>query len=288
MTGRRLIVSGDDFGAAPEVNAAVLRAHREGILTSASLMVNAEAAAAAVAAAREHRRLAVGLHLVLVQGRPVSPPESVPMLIGRRGAFGEQPVTSGFRYAWVRCSRIGRRQLEREIEAQLAAFERTGLPLAHVDGHCNMHLHPMVLPLLVRCASRFGIRAVRLPREDLGPALRHDRRFAGRKTVEQVVFRALGWLARPALRRAGIRCADRVYGMHQTGHVTEAYLLELLPRLPVGVSEVYCHPAERQPPALARYQTGYEHERELAALLSPRVRAALAREGIELITYRDI
>lgn len=284
---RRLIVSGDDFGAAAEANAGILRAHRDGILTSTSLMVTAEAASAAVAGAREHQRLAVGLHLVLAQGRPVSPPEAVPMLVGSHHGFGERPIANGLRYAWAWCSTVGRRQLVREVEAQLEAFAGTGLPLAHVDGHCSMHLHPVVLPILLGCAPRFGIRAIRLVREDLGAALRHDRRHAARKTFEQVVFRTLSRLAEPRLRAAGIRTADRVYGMHQSGHVDEAYLLGLLPRLRPGLSELYCHPAERQPPAMARWQSGYDHEGELAALTSPRVRAALAREGIELVSYHE-
>lgn len=287
MSARRLVVTGDDFGAAPEINAAVLRAHREGILTATSLMVTGPAAAAAVDGARAHPRLAVGLHLVLVQGSPASEPHRISAIAGRAGAFGDDPVVAGLRYAWAWCSRLGRRQLAREIEAQLAAFERTGLPLAHVDGHCNMHLHPAVLPTLLRCAPRFGIRAVRLPREELGAALAHDRREVARKAFEQVVFRTLALLAAPRLRAAGIAYADRVYGMHQTGHVDEPYLLALLPRLPAGLSEIYCHPAERRPLALARYQPGYDHARELAALTSPRVRAALRRERIALVSYRD-
>lgn len=287
MSARRLVVTGDDFGAAPEINAAVLRAHREGILTSTSLMVTGPAAAAAVAGARAHPRLAVGLHLLLVQGRPAADPAHLSAITGRAGVFGDAPVMAGLRYAWAWCGRRGRRQLAREIEAQLAAFERTGLPLAHVDGHCNMHLHPAVLPTLLRCAPRFGIRAVRLPREELGAALLHDRRAVARKTFEQLVFRTLALLAVPRLRAAGIGYATRVYGMHQTGRVDEAYLLGLLPRLPAGLSEIYCHPAERRPPALARYQRGYDHARELAALTSARVRDALRRERIELVTYRD-
>lgn len=288
MSARRLIVAGDDFGAAPEVNAGILRAHRDGILGSTSLMVTGDAAADAVARAREHQRLAIGLHLVLAQGRPASSPGAVPWLLGGRDAFGERPIANGLRYAWACCTRVGREQLAREVAAQLEAFVGAGLPLAHVDGHCNMHLHPMVVPILVRLAPRFGIRAVRLPREELGAALRHDRAHLVRKTFEQVVFRTLSRLAEPRLRAAGLVSADRVYGMHQTGHVTESYVLSLLASLPAGVSELYCHPAERQPAALARWQPGYDHEGELAALTSPRVRAALVREGIELCTYRDL
>jgi hopanoid biosynthesis associated protein HpnK len=285
---RRLVVSGDDFGAASEVNAAVVRAHRDGILTSTSLMVTGDAAADAAALARENPRLAVGLHLVLVQGRPAARPAEIPSLVARDGGFRDAPVASGIRLAWTWLSRAGRAELVREIEAQLTAFERTGLGLAHVDGHLNMHLHPMVLPILLELAPRHGIRAVRLSREDLRAALRHDRRHAARKTVEAAVFHVLAAIAAPRLRAAGIVFADRVYGMHQTGHVDEAYLLHVLRTLSPGLSELYCHPATGPSTALAPYQRGYDPAAELAALTSARVRVEVERRSVELVSYATV
>jgi hopanoid biosynthesis associated protein HpnK len=282
VTARRLVVSGDDFGAAPEVNAGIVRAHRDGILTSTSLMVTGDAAAEAVALARAHPRLAVGLHLVLAQGRPAA---AGSRLAAPDGAFRRAPVATGIRYAWMSVSQAGRAELRREVEAQLAAFAATGLCLAHVDGHLNMHLHPMVLPILLEQARRYGIRAMRLSRERIGAALRFDRRHAARKIAEGAVFHALAAYAAPRLRAAGVVVADRVYGMHQTGHVDEAYLLAVIARLPEGVSEVYCHPSDGIAPALAAYQPGYDHAGEVAALVSPRVRAAVEAAGVELVAY---
>jgi hopanoid biosynthesis associated protein HpnK len=282
------VVSGDDFGAAPEVNTAILRAHESGILTSTSLMVTGVAAADAAARARACPTLAVGIHLVLVQGRAAASPARIPHLVGRDGAFGDQPVVAGLRYAWASLHGAGRAELRGEVEAQLAAFAATGLVLSHVDGHVNIHLHPKVLPILLELAPRFGIRAMRLTREDLGPALRHDRRHLGRKLGEGLVFRALAAWAAPRLRAAGIVTVDRVYGMHQTGHVDERYLLHLIAGLPPGVSELYCHPADGQPAALAPFQHGYDHAGEVAALTSERVRAALRARGVALVSYRDL
>jgi len=284
---RRLVVSGDDFGAAPEVNAAIIRAHRSGILTSTSLMVTGAAAAEAVGLAKEHPRLAVGLHLVLAQGRAAAPATKIPHLVTSGGTFGDQPIRAGLRYAWDYVARGGV-ELRREIEAQLAAFASTGLPLAHLDGHLNMHLHPMVLPILLDLAPRYGIRAVRLSREDLGAALRYDARHLARKFFEGVVFRTLAAYARPRLAGARIVTADRVYGMHQTGHIDERYLLALIGSLPEGVSEIYCHPSEVTPAALAPYQPGYDHAGELAALTSARVRAAVESGNVQLVSYAEL
>jgi len=285
---RRLVVSGDDFGAAREVNAAVVRAHRDGILTSTSLMVTGDAAAEAVTRAGEHPNLAVGLHLVLAQGRPAAARADIRALVDRAGAFRRAPVAAGIRYAWTWLFRAGRAQLRREVEAQLAGFTATGLRLSHVDGHLNMHLHPMVLPIVIVLAPRYGIRAVRLSREELGAALRWDRHQFGRKLAEGLVFRALAAWSAPRLRRARIVTTDRVYGMHQTGHVDERYLLALIAHLPAGVSEVYCHPSEGVSTALEPYQPGYDQAGELSALTSPRVRAAIRAAGVELVSYPQL
>jgi hopanoid biosynthesis associated protein HpnK len=285
---RRLIVSGDDFGAAHEVNAGIVAAHRGGILTSASLMVTGDAVEEAVALAREMPGLSVGLHLVLAQGRPAADPASISRLVRADGAFRDEPVLNGFRYFFAYLSRVGRAQLVREVAAQLDAFAAAGLPLAHVDGHLNMHLHPTMLPILIELAPRYGIRAVRLSREPLGPALRHDRRHALRKASEGAIFHTLATYAAPRLRAAGIRTADRVYGMHQTGHVDEEYLLSVLTQLPEGVSEIYGHPAMGQAASLAGHQPGYDHAGEVAALTSQRVREAVRAAGIELTSYRDL
>jgi hopanoid biosynthesis associated protein HpnK len=285
---KRLIVSGDDFGAAVEVNEGIVRAHRDGILGQASLMVTGEAAAQAVELARATPSLAVGLHLVLAQGRPAAPAHEIPALVRSDGAFRDDPIRNGVRYAWTALRAAGRAQLAREIDAQLAAFARTGLPLSHVDGHVNIHLHPMVLPILLELAPRYGIRAVRLSREALGAALRYDRRHPVRKGFEAAAFRALAAYARPRLRAAGIVTCDRVVGMHQTGHVDERYLLHVVRTLPAGVTEVYTHPAMRQAAVMAGFQDGYDHAGEVAALTSPHVRRALDAAGVLLTTYRDL
>jgi hopanoid biosynthesis associated protein HpnK len=282
---RRLIVAADDFGMSSGVNAGILRAHREGILGDASLMVNAPAFAEAVALARATPTLSVGLHLMLVQGRAALPPADIPLLAGPDGLFGNAPVAAGMRYFFTPGVRA---QLRREIVAQLDTFAATGLALSHVDGHLTIHMHPVVLDILLDLSPRYGIRAVRLPREPLAPALRYDRRHLVRKLFEATSFNALSRWALPRLGRAGVRHPDRMFGLHQTGHVSEHYLLDVVARLPPGVNEIYCHPALVDDEARRWRPADYESERELAALTSARVRSAIEQAGIELITYRDL
>src|SRR5262249_46136626 len=165
---KRLVVTADDFGLSLEVNEAVRRAHREGILTCASLMVGAPAVANAVTMAKADG-LPVGLHLTLVDGRPVLPPERVPDLVDDRGAF-----RAGLRRPAVRLalSRGARRQAREECEAQIAAFMATGLNLDHLNAHHHFHVHPSVLAIVVELARRHRVPAVRVPFEPVVPPYR--------------------------------------------------------------------------------------------------------------------
>lgn len=267
---RSLTVTGDDFGSSADVNAAIVDAHRRGVLTAASLMVTGSAAEDAVALARENRRLAVGLHLVLVDGRAALPMARVPSLVGPGGLFPRSPLRAGLRYQF---SPAARRELRLEIREQLELFRRTGLPLSHVDGHHHLHLHPVVLDALLEAAREFHVPAVRLPSEELGTAFALDARNRIRNAVWSPMFRSLRRRAKKKLARAGVRFADRVYGLFATGAIDESYLLRLLPRMRGKRVELYAHPS------LAPSNGGRE---ELAALLSPRVREAIQENGFRL------
>jgi hopanoid biosynthesis associated protein HpnK len=272
-------VTADDFGFSHGVNRAILQAYREGIVTHASLMVTGDAADEAVALAKANPGLSVGLHLVVVSGRSALPPSEIPDLVDRNGHFPWGPVRSGLRYQFG--GRGVRAQLRREIRAQLERFLQKGLPLTHVDGHLHMHMHPVVLSYLAELADELGIRTVRLPLEELGANLAFDRRAVARKLVWAWIFGRLRRHGERRLRSAGIAFADRVYGLLQTGRVTESYLLDLLPRIRVSTAEIYCHPNSSLPgePRNGPPEAG---RRELEAVTSPRVRRAVEACGFTL------
>ncbi len=280
-----LIVSADDFGMSPGVNAAIIDAHRNGILTNTSLMVNGAAVDEAAALAAENPSLGVGLHLVLVQGHATLSREEIPDLVDASGRFDDQPVLTGIRYYFQ--PRI-REQLRREVEAQVEKLIATGVRPSHIDGHLNIHMHPAVLPIVLDVATRHDIGAIRLTREAVGPALRYDRTDAGRKFAEAAVFSALARLASVRAREKGIAHADSIYGLHQTGQVSEDYLLHIVETLQSGTTEIYCHPAVADEEATRWRPAHYRGDIELAALTSPRVRAAVARRGVDLVSYREL
>lgn len=272
-----LIVNADDFGSAAAVNRAVDEAHRRGILTSASLMVTGAAFEDAVARARATPGLAVGLHLVLVQGLAAARPERIPLLADGDGRLPNDPVGLGLRLAVD--PRL-RRQVALEIEAQLERFRGTGLPLSHVDGHLNFHMHPAVLPRLAAGAAALGAHGIRLPRDELPLAWRHDRARMAQKVAWAAAFGGLSAWARPRL-PAGLQAAARVFGLFQSGHVGSAFVLDVIERLPrLGSAELYLHPSTT--PGLEPLGP---NPADLATLLDPLVAEGVAASGVRLGTY---
>jgi chitin disaccharide deacetylase len=275
---KRIVVTADDFGAAREVNDAVEEAHRKGILTAASLMVGAPHAADAVERARSMPSLRVGLHLVLVEERPMLPASEVSELVDATGAFRVDMARLG---AVIFSSPKARRQVKAEITAQFEAFRATGLPLDHVNAHKHFHIHPTVGRFMLDIGRHFGMRAVRVPTE-----LR-----AVLSQVESQPMLEPGWLVAPwamLLRRqflaAGMLVPDAVFGLKWSGAMTTNRLTGLIRNAPEGLSEIYLHPATR---AYIGSAPGYRYEQELAALISAEALAATRDPNVRLGGFAD-
>lgn len=280
---RELIVNADDFGLSSGANKGIIRAWQEGILTSASLMVGGAAFDEAVLLAQENPGLQVGLHLTLVQGRATGDHPGFPALVDREGWFANDPVTAGMRYFFLKPLR---KQLYREIEQQIQIFQDSGLPLSHVDGHLNIHMHPVVFDILLELMPKFGISSFRLSRERFLDNIAIDRRRIFGKAADAFIFAALAKRCRPALATRGITHATEVKGLLNSGRMTEKYLLQGLDRLQHGLTEIYFHPGCYPCDELKKWMPDYLHESELSALTSMRVREKLQALGIILRNYR--
>jgi chitin disaccharide deacetylase len=310
-TGQRVIFNADDFGRSASINEAVIRAHREGVLTSASLMVNGEALDEAVELARANPGLGVGLHLTLVSGHSTLPCGQIPGLVNPQGDFSDNAVATGMRCFFNRSLRA---QLEAEMRAQIEKFQATGLTMDHLNGHLNFHLHPVVFDVLLGLFERMranpavgGAEVRRL--NSLGssvssesllaavsskgdrnvalPAIRLTRdpfwlnaRLAGGqwlyRATHAFIYLLLSARSRGRLRKHGLRFAPHVFGLLQNGRMDEAYLLKLLPALPAGDVEIYLHP-----------NLG-EFRHELDALVSPHVITLTKKLGIRRVRYQDL
>jgi hopanoid biosynthesis associated protein HpnK len=283
IPNKQLIITADDFGLSPGVNAAVEKGWCDGILTCASIMPAGTAFKEALKISRRNPGLQVGLHLTLLQGKSVLPHAQIPDLVDEAGDFSDNPLATGMRYFFDKGLY---KQLKREIEAQIERVVDSGIPLSHIDGHLNIHLHPTVFGFLTDLMPRYGITSFRLSRERLAHNLRFDRERRLGKTVERVIFGALANHARPLLNQLGIRYAGEVKGVLNSGRMTEGYLLNILGGLNEGLTELYFHPGLLPDAEITRRMPDYRHEEELAAIVSPVVRQKLGELQIAVQNYR--
>jgi chitin disaccharide deacetylase len=276
---KRLIVTADDFGAAREVNEAVEAAHLGGILTAASLMVSAPAAGDAIARARNMPSLHVGLHLVLVEGRPVLPASAVSHLVDGNGHFRSDMAALG---TVVSVSKQARRELAAEITAQFEAFRATGLALDHCNAHKHFHLHPVVGRLMAAIGARFGLRAARVPLEPPQLLRKIERQTPWAPALFTAPF---ALLLRRRLRAAGLLAPDRIFGLQWSGHMTKERLFGLIENLPNGLTEIYLHPATGPFTGAA---PDYQYREEFDALMAPEVIAASRDPSVRLGGFSDL
>lgn len=259
MSGKSIILTADDFGHDARVNAAIVRAHREGVLRFTSLMVQRPAAAQAADLARENPGLGVGLHLELCSS---------------------DPAQAGLRYFFDRRARAG---LEGEIRSQIEALLTMGIKPTHVDGHCNVHVHPVIFPALCRLAREYDIPRVRLPSGELAACLSYPGTrdpFSARALA--ATFAAVGGWVRGAAHGLQV---PTTWGLLRSGLMTEEYVLWLLDRLPEGVTEIYFHPHEDPTSRVTDCPTAtHQSITELETLLSPRVRRRVDELGVALLS----
>jgi hopanoid biosynthesis associated protein HpnK len=282
LEGQRdyLIVTADDFGLAEEVNEAIEIAHRYGILSAASLMVAGPAAEDAVRRARRLPNLRLGLHLVLLEEKPVLPSREIPGLVDDTGRMRHDLVHFAFELA--RSKRL-RAQMRKEIEAQFAAYLGTGLRLDHVNVHKHYHLHPVVGRSVIAMAHRFGARAMRVPLEPLGPIRHVDDKSIS--TGSLALACCARWL-RSQVRHAGLLAPDAVFGLAWSGVFTSDRLVGLLRHLPRGLVEIYMHPAtDHRFPGSAH---GYRYPEELKALCATEALDEIRQAGLKPIGYSDV
>jgi hopanoid biosynthesis associated protein HpnK len=270
------IITADDFGVSVEVNAAVERAHREGILTVTSLMVTGVAVADAVMRARRTPTLGIGLHIALAETPPALPPGQIPDLVDDAGQFRIESLPVAL--ALVGKASV-RRQLEAEIDAQFALFAATGLPLDHVNSHKHMHMHPVIAATVLKVGKRHGMTTVRAPVEPRAVLAKFE------KATGLDIAKPFARSVQRRMRSGGMKVPDHTFGLAWSGAMHTERLRGVLRHLPEGVSEVYLHPATGHYPLSA---PGYQYEAELAALLDPVARSIVTDQHITLARFADL
>jgi len=278
---RQLIVNADDFGLTGAVSSGILDAHRDGIVTSTTIMANGGAFDAAVAMRRLVPRLGVGVHLNLTEGVPVSPAIRIPSLVDGNGRLHLSP---GRLLRAIATRQLNLADVETELRGQIAKVVRAGVSPTHLDGHKHVHVLPGVSDIVIRLAQEFSIPSVRCPRElpfSLPTSLGKVKQYA----VGGVVF-GFATAFQQKLARAGLFTPAHFFGLSQTGFLHTESMLDILGRLPDGVSELMCHPGYVDAD-LHRMGTRLLNQRqiEIQALTAPAVRKLVTDRGIQLVSY---
>jgi hopanoid biosynthesis associated protein HpnK len=288
---RNLIVNADDLGWTQGVNRGIAEAHRNGIVTSTSLLANGGAFEGGVRTARESPRLGVGVHLNLSDGKPVAPPERVKSLLDGNGDFSGGPETLLLR---LTAKKVETKEVETEWNAQIEKVRAAGIRPTHLDGHKHVQMLPGLFAVALRLAKKHGIEAVRVAHEAsrLRAALTSGGEPSGVTLKQGVQARGLKLLARDAremTERAGISTADYFCGIAQTGVLTKKGVQQLLESLPEGTTELMCHPGYADA-ELERSATRLQKSREteLEILTDNEIRKSIATLGIRLINYGEI
>jgi chitin disaccharide deacetylase len=274
------IVNADDFGLDRGINRGIIEAHCRGIVTSASLMPTGDAFEDAIALAHQHGDLALGVHLTLVEGRPILPAEKIPSLVTAAGELVKTPW--GFLKRWA-TGQIRLAEVKKELEAQVARVADQGVRIDKLDSHMHLHLLPGIFQIVVELARQHRIQGIRLPREEF-----HWRSLgcmAG--SAKQVVLRCLSLMHARHVRSAELFCPDYLCGLAESGQMTEGALLRTLSSLRPGITEIMVHPGYRDG-ELEKWPLSrrYRREKELIALTSCRVKDLVKQLQIELVGYR--
>jgi len=286
---KRLIVNADDFGLTVGVNRAIIECHVCGIVTSTSILANGVAFEPAVAAAKAHANLGVGVHLNLSEGCPVSAPSNVPSLLNSGEFFVSGARRQGER---ILRGRANLNEVERELRSQIEKVRAAGIRITHLDGHQHLHLLPRVFSIVIKLAHEFGIAAIRCSHERYASALHLmcRNKLSSPTVLKQFLTgRALAVLSsgmRQGLRHSGLRCPDHFFGFTQTGFLDATALKGILQHLPQGTSELMCHPgySDTDLASTATRLLGQRQE-ELRALTDPAVKRLVTEEAIELVHY---
>jgi hopanoid biosynthesis associated protein HpnK len=285
---RRLIVNADDFGLTQGVNRAIVEAHGHGIVTSATLMVNAAAFEDAIQRAESTPRLSMGCHVVLVDGLPVLGGRQTPTLTSRKTADRFHDSLSCFALRAVG-GLIDADEIEAEATAQIRKLQTAGVAVSHIDTHKHTHIFPQVLRPLLRAARVCGVAAVRNPFGPLHLSILAKRPGLWKQHTKVTVLSPLGKSFRKSVTSAGLLSPDGTVGIVATGALDDRLFESVVESIPEGTWELVCHPGYNDA-ELGSIRTRLRESREveLRLLTSPESRELLARNEVQLISYRDL
>lgn len=280
---KKLIINADDFGLHKSVNIGIINGFQEGFIRSTSIMPGGKAFEQAVALAKDCPKLGIGVHLTLVAEKSVIDPEKVSTLVDCSGylpagyfEFMNKYILGKFDFGQIRT----------ELDSQIAKVFATGLKITHLDSHQHLHVLPGILDIVMDLARKYNIPALRIPCEPylfIGGYPTHISRMVSRAGLTFLAQRA-----KNKVRKQGFITPDHFFGMLAGGNMQEKYLLNILDKLPEGVSEIMMHPGNDNGELSKSFLWPYHWQQELAAVKSSALKNCLQNNDIQLISFREL
>jgi predicted glycoside hydrolase/deacetylase ChbG (UPF0249 family) len=281
---KKVIINADDFGLIRGVNEGIVKAHQEGILTSATLMANMPGFDHAVEMAGANPELGVGAHLNILRGQPLSPAQKVDSLLSRELRFIPSVANLLRRMA---LKRVSFDEIEREFRAQVEKVKGAGIDPSHIDSEKHIHLIRPLFRIVLKLAKEYKIDKIRFIQEYCISAR------PGQMFKSMFISLSLTSMKKKMVQE-GIRSPDNFYGVCDSGRITAAKIRRALQKAKEGVTEIMVHPGfitqemielEKQ---IGPYYINKYREKELDALLDEKLPEIIADMGIQLINFNHL
>ncbi|GAB6098682.1 chitin disaccharide deacetylase [Halanaerocella petrolearia] len=249
---KRLIINADDFGLCQGCNQGIIKAIKDGVVTSTTLMINMPYAQKAISLVKQNDLKCIGLHLSLTCGRPISNIEKVESLITDEGEFSRELIHSN--------SNIHLEEVELELENQIREFLSNYIKPTHLDTHHHIHTNQKIRSIIIKLAKKYNLPL----------------RFVNEETKLEI-------------KRSKIKTTD-YFSMDFYGgnKISIDYFKNIINRLPDGIIEIMCHPAQRIDELKEISSYSQEREKELEVLTSDKLKKWLKEEEIKLINFSDV
>ena len=281
---KKLIVNADDFGLHTLINQGIIKGHREGFITSTSIMPSADAYEEAVELAKANPKLGIGIHLTLVGGvKSVLLKEQVPSLLDAEGRFLPDYVAFAKRFY---TGGVKGSELEAELRAQIEKALASGLNITHIDSHQHTHVLPGMNGLVRKLCNEYNIKRERIPKE--GYTFSGGFQAGLGRKIGRCGLSFCADLARMSADSDGIKHPDYFFGMLAGGHLNAELVGNIIRALPEGVSEIMTHPGLETAPLAKLYAWHYTWETELASYLDESNKALLKKHNVQLANFDDL
>lgn len=284
MLEKKLIVNADDCAYTKGINQGIIEGHRRGIITSCSLMANADYFTDALERLQNYPNLSVGIHLALSNVKATLPVNQVPLLVNKDNYFPKSPTMLIQRFMMFP---VSLQQVKAELSNQCAKIISYGIKPSHLDTHKHFHLYMPLFKIMVQIALEFNIKAIRIPYDSIQLEIRKPiRKFS--KMISAAI-KIMQKRMKRILRANGIRYADNFFGFYYTGYLDEEVLINLIRSLPVGTTELMCHPGfYTKELKLSQSRLKESRKKELGALTSKFILEEIKKNNINLINYHQI